>query len=332
VRARPDGVSDDDVRLALAQGWQIDAAAMRYAAVGGGSYHWVAGDGAARRWFVTVDDLDDKAWLGKSRPAVMAGLRSAMNTALALRWEAGLEFVVAPVPGDDGATVRPVGPRHAVAVFPFLSGTPGRFGEARPASERAVLVDMLAALHRSPPAGAPVAAIGLARRAALDAALQDLSQPWRAGPFAEPARTLLAEAAGQVRGLLEIFDRRVRTVRASEFVITHGEPHPGNVMRVGRRRMLIDWDTVGLAPPERDLWLVVTETGEEARQYTDLTGRAVDPARLALYRLRWALDDICAFVSRLRTEHRHTADTEHAWLALAETVAHTITLRPGVLE
>jgi hypothetical protein len=32
VRARPDGVSEDDVSLALAHGWQIDAAAMRYAA------------------------------------------------------------------------------------------------------------------------------------------------------------------------------------------------------------------------------------------------------------------------------------------------------------
>ena len=115
-------------------------------------------------------------------------------------------------------------------------------------------------------------------------------------------------------------------------MITHGEPHPGNVMRVGSRRMLIDWDTVGLAPPERDLWLVVSETGEEARRYADLTGRAVDPARLALYRLRWALDDICAFVNRLRTEHRHTADTEHAWLSLEQTVAYAVTLRPGVLE
>jgi hypothetical protein len=47
----------------------------------------------------------------------------------------------------------------------------------------------------------------------------------------------------------------------------------------------------------------------------------VDPAGLALYRLRWALDDISAFVNRLRTEHRRTADTEHAWLALKETVA-----------
>jgi spectinomycin phosphotransferase len=91
-------------------------------------------------------------------------------------------------------------------------------------------------------------------------------------------------------------------------------------MRVGPRRVLIDWDTVGLGPPERDLWMVVSETGEESRRYASLTGRAVDPARLAMYRLRWALDDISAYVNQLRTEHGRTADTEHAWLALKETV------------
>jgi len=332
VRARPEGVSESDVRLALAEGWRIDAVALRYAAVGGGSYHWVVHDACGEPWFVTVDDLDDKAWLGKNRPAVMAGLRSRMEMALALRREADLEFVVAPVPGYDGATVRPVGPRHAVAVFPFLGGTAGRFGQVLPAAERATLVDMFAALHgstlhRSTLAGAPVAAIGLARREALDAALRDLGQPWRAGPFAEPARALLTAAADRVRRLLEVFDRQAEVVRTRECVITHGEPHPGNVMRVGSRLMLIDWDTVGLGPPERDLWWIIGQAGAASRRYADLTGRAVDPAGLAWYRLRWALDDISAFVNQLRTEHRRTADTEHAWLALKETVAGLTALR-----
>ena len=369
MRSRPDGLGEDDLRLALAEGWRIDAAAMRYAAVGGGSYHWVVRDAARRRWFVTVDDLDDKAWLGDTRPAVLAGLRAAMNTARALRQEAGLEFVVAPIPGGDGVTVRPVevvrpvpgadgmpvrgvGSRYAVAVFPYLDGRPGRFGEVLPATERTVLVEMLAALHGAAPTGVPAAvsnlpgppaavsnlpgppaaAIGLARREDLDAALRDLGQPWRAGPFGESARTLLAAAAGRVRALLEVFDRQAGAVRASEFVITHGEPHPGNVMRVGPRRMLIDWDTVGLGPPERDLWMVVSETGEESRRYADLTGRAADPARLEFYRLRWALDDISSFLHGLRTEHGRTADTEHAWLALEQTVTAVTRPESGFLN
>ena len=323
MRARPEGVGDDELRLALAEGWAIDAAAMRYAAVGAGGYHWVVRDGAGARWFVTVNDLDATAWLGTTRPAALAGLRAAMDTALALRREASLEFVVAPVPAADGSAVRPLGPGHAVAVFPFLRGTPGRFDEALPAAERAALVDVLAALHRSgrvAGSGAPRPAIRLSGREALEEALRDVGRPWRAGPFAEPARALLAATAGQIRGLLESFDRLADDVRPGEFVLTHGEPHPGNVMRDGPRRLLIDWDMVGLAPPERDLWWVVSETGQEARRYAELTGRAVDPARLALYRLRWALDDICIFASQLRAEHRHTADTEHAWHALKATV------------
>ena len=63
------------------------------------------------------------------------------------------------------------------------------------------------ALHQSARVGAPVAAIGLARRADLDAALRDLGRPWRAGPFGEQARTLLAGAGERIHGLLEAFDR-----------------------------------------------------------------------------------------------------------------------------
>ena len=257
MRDRPTGLREHDLRLALAEGWRIDVAALRYAPVGGGSYHWLVRDGAGRRWFVTADDLDEKAWLGHTRPAVMAGLVSAMETALALRRDAGLDFVVAPVPAVDGAAVRPAGAGHAVAVFPFLDGSAGRWGEPLLAAERAVLTGMLAALHRSaPPASARAAAIGLARRAELDAALRELGRPWRAGPFGEPVRTLLAGAGDRIRGLLEAFDRRADAIRPAGFVITHGEPHPGNVMRAGLRRMLIDWDTVALGPPERDLWMV----------------------------------------------------------------------------
>ena len=85
--------------------------------------------------------------------------------------------------------------------------------------------------------------------------------------------------------------------------------------------MLIDWDTVALAPPERDLWMVATETGDELRRYTELTGRPVDAAAIELYRLRWALDDLSCFVRDLRAPHRRTPGTEHAWQALQTTIA-----------
>ena len=91
--------------------------------------------------------------------------------------------------------------------------------------------------------------------------------------------------------------------------------------------MLIDWDTVGLAPPERDLWMVATETGAELQRYTELTGRPVDLAAIELYRLRWALDDLSCFVRDLRAPHRRTPGTEHAWQALQEIITQ-LTSRP----
>ena len=324
MRDRPAGIQDREVARALAEGWLIHAADLRYDAVGGGSYHWVTRDGEGQRWFVTVDDLDDKPWLGDSCAAVLDGLRAAMDTALALRREACLRFVAAPVPALGGETVRSLDSRYAISVFPFLDGISGRFGEDYPTRRPGELAEMLAALHQATPAltRAPVARIGLPRRGALDAALGDLDRPWLGGPYGEPARELLIRTIGQVRGLLASFDALARRVAARETVITHGEPHAANFMRTGTGTMLIDWDTTGLAPPERDLWMIASDTGEELRRYTAATGRAIDPAALRFYRLRWALDDLSAFLARLLAARQRTADGEHAWRALQETIAH----------
>ncbi|HEX5298019.1 MAG TPA: aminoglycoside phosphotransferase family protein [Streptosporangiaceae bacterium] len=324
MRDLPEGITERDVARALADGWDLAAWTLEYAPVGGGSYHWVAAGGAAgERRFVTVDDLDDKGWLGRTRPAVLAGLRAAMDAATTLRRRAGLGFVVAPEPASTGDTVRPVGDRHAVAVFPFLTGTPGDWDEPLPAPERDELIAMLAALHGADPGAVrlPRFEAGLSWRGDLETALRELGRPWGGGPYAEPARELLAGTARTVRRQLETLDRGATRLAAAEVVITHGEPHPGNVIHGADGLLLIDWDTVGLAPPERDLWSVATESGDEVRRYTELTGRRVDPAVLEFYRLRWALDDLSCFVRDLRAPHRRTPGTEHAWQALEITLA-----------
>jgi spectinomycin phosphotransferase len=291
----------------------------------------VATVGPAGRWFVTVDDLDDKGWLGRTRSAVFAGLRTAMDAALWLRRAAGLGFVAAPVPARDGQAVRRLGDAHAVAVFPYLCGAPGEWAKPLPAADRDELVAMLAALHRVDPAAVrlPRRDMGLSWRGDLEITLRELGRPWTGGgPFTEPARALLGGAAEPVRRGLCVLDQWASgPAAAADVVITHGEPHPGNVIQIAPARaggaglVLIDWDTVALAPPERDLWMVATETGGELRRYTELTGRPVDATALELYRLRWALDDLSCFVRDLRAPHRRTSGTEHAWQALEITVA-----------
>jgi len=324
---------------ALAHGWGLSAEALRYAPVGGGSYHWVVTSDPGEQWFVTVDDLDDKGWLGRTRPAVFAGLRAALDASVTLRREVGLRFVAAPVPALDGRSVRPLGDAHTVAVFPFLHGSGGEWDKPLTAPDLDELVAMLAALHRVDPA-----TVRLQRREVelswpddLELALRELGRPWTGGPFAEPARELLAGAAGPVRRGLDALDRWIGARFSAEgLVITHGEPHPGNIIRVAANAdggagpasgamMLIDWDTVGLAPPERDLWMVATENGAELRRYTELTGRPVDMAAIELYRLRWALDDLSCFVRDLRAPHRRTPGTEHAWQAFQLTITDITT-------
>ncbi|MFC4006421.1 phosphotransferase [Nonomuraea purpurea] len=305
MRDRPEGFDERLLRPALSE-WGIEAARIDYAPVGFGDYHWVA-DG---RWFVTVADVRRRSF---------DGLRPAMDTAAALREEAGLGFVVAPLRASDGTTLlRLDRHRYAMSVFPYMDGVAGEFGHEPPAEDRGQIIDLLAELHRTPaPLSTPDRPVELEGRAGLEQSLADAGRPWLGGPLAEPARELIAEHAGTLRRRLEEFDRAAE--KAGQPVVTHGEPHPGNVLRADGRPLLVDWDTVGLAAPERDLWLVARGPDDLAR-YAEATGRAPDPAVMDLYRLRWALNDVAEFVAWFRAPHGRTPDAEDSFTYLSQTL------------
>jgi spectinomycin phosphotransferase len=277
------------------------------------------------RLFVTVDDLDRKGYLGQTRDSAFEGVRSAFDTALALRLAGGLEFVVAPLPTSTGETVRRIDSNYTVAVFPFVEGSSRPFHESPTPEERDDLVRMLVRLHKATPSATSTVrpmSIQLPGRAALESALQELNREWTGGPFSEPARTLVAGHAAGVRRLLEAFDHLGDQVAAAGRppVITHGEPHPGNVLSTADSLVLVDWDTVGLAQPERDLWMVDSGTGRELMLYAEEGGRRLDVDAIAMYRIRWKLDDIATFVNLFRSPHDLTADTEHAWVSLEKSL------------
>ena len=92
--------------------------------------------------------------------------------------------------------------------------------------------------------------------------------------------------------------------------------------------MLIDWDTVGLALPERDLWLVAGAASDEMSMYADATGRPVSPAAMRSAGLGVA--DIASYLEVFRSPHGQTADTEEAWGFLSVTVR--VTKRPSHLR
>jgi spectinomycin phosphotransferase len=155
-------------------------------------------------------------------------------------------------------------------------------------------------------------------RARFEEALDDLEAAWDGGPLSEPARRELAGHLDVVVRWLSELDRLAYRLGETEAdpVLTHGEPHPGNLIRTDTGLALVDWDTVAVAPAERDLWMFV-DSGETALSaYRDLTGITPDREGLAAYRLLWALSDLAAFTAQLRGEHRRDADADKALAAL----------------
>ena len=334
MRSPPEDFDAAALTQALADGWALDVADAEYAAVGGGSYHWVVTDARGARSFATVDDLDQKPWLGETREAAYAGLERAFATAVALR-RSGLAFVVAPVVSSAGGTLCRIDTRYSLSLFPFVDGDAGTFGRYE-ATERTAIVAMLSELHRATPAVAAVAltiGLDLPGRVSLDAALRDTGSAWSAGPFSEPARQVLARHASDVAQKLSRYDRLSAAVATSRdrWVITHGEPHAANVMRTAHGHVLIDWDTVALAPPERDLWMLVRGGEEALAAYTAATGHRVDHAAVDFFRLRWNLADIAAFTDVLRSPHQRTNDTVAALENLTITLASQAAGSTGTL-
>ncbi len=314
MRERPADISDSDVAAVLARQWALTLQDLSYLPVGFGGHHWLAVDQTGSRWFVTVSDLA-APWVHD--------LPAAMQTAVWLATEAGLEFVVAPVPSSTGQVVGFVDGRHALMMFPYVDATPCRFEDPVDGAGRSAIIDILARLHTASPTGVqvPSSPLEAARRQAIEQALVSLGAPWKGGPFSEPGRDLLTRYEGTLRQAFARFDGLLGRVREAggPVVITHGEPHPGNLLRTGAGLRLVDWDQTALARPERDLWWVISGDQDAAR-YASRTGWPVNHDALALYQLRWGLEDVAEFLTAIRGPHQQTADTLVYWTGLRETL------------
>jgi spectinomycin phosphotransferase len=323
----PEGIDDRQLSLALEEHWGLVPARLGYLPVGFGDHHWELADSAGCRWFVTVAELA-AAWRGTGPATGYADLRATMDTVGALA-AAGLEFAVAPVPTADGQALAPLGGEHAITVFPYLDGDVG--GELPPRDQLA-LIDMLARLHNATPLAArtaPARRPDLPPRPALEAALGELSQPWHGGPYSEPARQLVTRHASSLGQALASFDELAReAARCGPPVITHGEPHSDNILRLAGGLYLIDWGSAGLAPPERDLWDLADADGRAADRYAELTGRRVNTTVMRMYRLRWSLEEIMLSVRQFRGPHEQNGDTEVAWEAFTEETENLLRLAP----
>ncbi len=323
---QPAGLTNDVLVRVLSDGWGLTVASIGYRAVGFGSHHWEVVDNDAVRWFVTADDLDIKQHAaGEPDAAAFGRLRAALATALDLR-DCGAAFVIAPVRTRACQPLVLTDRRMGVALYPYVDGQSFCWGDFPTPAHRRGVLELIVALHTAP-AGprrhAMAEDFAVPHRDELRLACGHNGTGRAGGPYASLAAALLTENAARIRRLLGRYDGLVKEARRrpERMVLTHGEPHPGNTMRTREGWVLIDWDTVLLAPPERDLWCLDPGDGSIIGAYADATGVAPLPPLLELYRLRWDVADLAADISRFWRPHSGSLDDEKSWDGLSSLVA-----------
>lgn len=322
VLAEAQDIDRDALVAILRDAWALHVSSLRYEAVGFGSHHYVVDD----TWFVTVDELTAQTWLGANDvPTSLDALERAFRTTVALRGR-NLEFVNAPVATRNGDVLVRLGAHYAVTAYRFVDGATNPSGEFESPDERRLVLEALGRLHATTVAvPARRDDLVLPDRAELERALDELDLRWTGGPFAEPARRLLRTNTQAVRQLLGRYDYLVRAVAptSASWVVTHGEPHAGNVMWThGGEPLLVDWGTVAITPRERDLWQVADPAdAEDWSAYTrHAPSPAMNPDALQLYCDWWALAEIAGYTRGFRAPHDDDPNTREAWKNLNDFV------------
>jgi len=201
--------------------------------------------------------------------------------------------VWATVPRVDGGFTVPIGER-VLSVTRWLDGV-------RPEVSIPELSLLLAGLHTAPtPRAAPVwRTVVLPDLAPRLAEL--LERNW-SGPLGAAARALVAERLGDVRRWSAEHTGLLSRADPATYVVTHGEPGVHNQWTADGRTYLIDWESLLLAPRERDLATLVHQGVP-----TD-----ADPAMVRLFDLEWRLSEVWAFAEWLQAPHAGDADDHTA--------------------
>jgi hypothetical protein len=293
--------------------WRLEVSQLDYLAVGFGAHHWQATTPTGARYFLALHELGYADSVVDSRTAARAQLQQALGAARWLETSAELDFVVGPVPDVWSTCCRPVSDRFALSLYPWLDCAPMR----HPDDPRTA--DVLARLHavapRMPPGLGRTEDFRIPHRAPLEDALMDLGQTWHTGPYAERARDLLSTHRDGLRALFEFYDAEAAQARGSSasWVITHGEPFGPNLLQCADGRLkLVDWDSLLIAPRERDLWELPRD-GPTWAAYPELLHAPIEERLLRLYRAWYDLAETAVYVSLFRSPHVADQNAATSW-------------------
>ena len=288
-------LADDVILESVDRAWGIELTTLDYSAVGYGSFHWLAADDRGRRWFVTLDGSD---W-----PVADA-------YALAVSLGARLDFVRAPIATVDEGAVWDVD-GWSLTLWPWVEGH-AKEGFVHPDEDLPAVVARLRRLHAVDdlvPVDALVEDWQMAVIGQVEVFTEEAAGWEASGPYAAEVAARVLANAGMLRERVDRYRTLVERVAAEcPFVVTHGEPHPGNLIHTEDGPVLIDWDTVRWAPKERDLWML-----GDPKKWQAEYGSAVSADACEVYSLQWFLTEMADFIPLLVSASERTVDRDVAF-------------------
>jgi spectinomycin phosphotransferase len=226
--------------------------------------------------------------------------------------EQGMTQVIAPIPTNTGQLWARMD-AFAVMLFPFVAGRDGF--EVEVSDRQRIEVGL--ALKRLHTAHIPEAIRQRLPRESYAPYWRDLVRGFQARAedtaFAEPVAAQLAALLRAKRPIVdelilraELFAADLRT-RSLEFVVCHADIHAWNLLIDSDGSLfIVDWDTLILAPKERDLMFIGGGTDavwpsarEHALFYQGYGATEIDMNALAYYRYERIVEDIAAYCEQI---------------------------------
>ncbi len=277
----------------------------------------------------TVLSETGKKYFAKASTSVP---NSCLRVASLLRYQCNISGVVAPLETQEGTLSVPW-QDFRVSLFPFIEGKSRwdlwKVGKDFTDPELSETGALLATIHGCPDTIAPndltAAKYDLPLRHELHTVLAASEK--KIPPQNQYQKQLLEGLTQHKSEILQTLERYDSLGRSADtlqtpFVITHGDPTPGNLILDAENRLhLIDWDGVCLGPPEKDL---VSFTGERfevvlERYLTERqSGVHLHADILGFYIYEWTVNEIRDYGTKILFKNTDAKQNEYDWKSLQD--------------
>lgn len=237
--------------------------------------------------------------------------------------EYGVAQVIAPLPNHAGRLWTPLGTYNLV-LSPFVEGKNG-FEQPLSAQQWIELGTVLRQIHT---AALPAAILNGIPHEQFSPFFRDKARAFQSlaqqhvfrDPVAAVFAAFMRDKQIELNALLDYADALAQVVKGKQLPLTlcHGDIHVGNVLLTPDGSLyIVDWDTLMLAPVERDLMFMGAGIGtntlyspdEQAAYFFQGYGQyPSDQAALAYYRCERIVQDVYAYCQQILMTAGDSAD------------------------